>query len=158
MEGGLLYRLQSIGVNGGLSSYPPPPPPPAPARPVGRNTPPPPLTHTQSPPYRYRGPKKNAASGEIEPPSVFYPDIRTYLISRYVRYGMFPADLKSSFPHSQKRKEVNRTPTGQTDGQTDRRRTDRRKGPRTLNILRYKRRIRKNKWRVDSYIVNSQSP
>ena len=50
---------------------------------------------------------KNAAGG-IEPPSVNYPNIRTYvstgtavLVGTYV---MFPAELKSSSPDSQKKK------------------------------------------------------
>ena len=125
---------QSIGVNGGLSSYTPHPHPHAPAspRPARRPPPTPPhLTHTQSPPYRYRGQmqKKNAAGGGIEPPSVFYPDIRTYLTVLpylYVRYGMFLAELKSSFPHSQK--EVKQD-LPQSDRQTDRQRLEEAKVP-----------------------------
>ena len=70
--------------------------------------------------------------------------VRTYQYcrtSRYVRYGMFPAELKSSYPHSQKEeKKKNRTWNGQTDWLTETRRS---KGPRTLKILRYKRIRRK---------------
>ena len=70
---------------------------------------------------------------------------------------MFPAELKSSYPHSQKRKEVKTGlvfgPHGRTDRLTETRRS---KGPRTSNILT-KVRIKEEKILIQKIMLETQN-